>query len=94
MKIQSDYSHNIIGLFLFDIPISIFIAFIFHNIIRNSLFDNLPKLIKSRLLNFENFNWNKYFFKNWLIVLFSILIGAISHIFWDNFTHFDGYFAT
>ncbi len=93
MKIQSDYSHNLVGLFLFDLPMSILLAFIFHNIVRNTLYENLPKFIKSKLIRFMQFNWNQYFIKNYFAVIISILIGAVSHIFWDSFTHFEGYFV-
>ena len=93
MKIKSEYSHTIEGIFWFDLPLGVLTAFIFHNIIRNSLFDNLPLFLKSRLFVFKQLNWNSYFKKNWIIVIFSILIGAFSHIFWDSFTHFDGYFV-
>ena len=55
MKIQSNYSHSLSGIFWFDIPLSICLAFIFHNYVRNSLFDNLPTILKSRLTNYKAF---------------------------------------
>lgn len=93
MKIESYYSHTFVGLFLFDLPIGLLFAFIFHNLIRDSLILNLPEFLKSRFKSIVVFNWNEYFKKNWLIVSISILIGASSHIFWDGFTHKDGYFT-
>lgn len=93
MKTLGIYGHTISGIFWFDLPLAILLAFIFHNIVRNSLFDNLPIILKSRLSNFKKFNWSGYFKKNWPIVIISIIIGTISHIFWDNFTHYGGYFV-
>lgn len=93
MRIQSDYSHTIGGLFWFDLPLGIIIAFIFHNIVRDSLFDNLPTFLKSRFTPFILINWNKYFKTHWVIVSISIIIGAFSHILWDGFTHEHGYFV-
>ncbi|MFK7000940.1 DUF4184 family protein [Flavobacterium oreochromis] len=93
MKIKSTYSHTLEGIFLFDLPLGILLTFIFHNIVRNSLLDNLPAILKSRLSIFIFFNWNKYFKTNIIIVLSSILIGITSHIFWDSFTHQQGYFV-
>src|SRR5690554_131430 len=93
MRIQSDYSHTISGLFWFDLPLGIILAFIFHNIVRDSFFNNLPTILKSRLVKFKSFEWNEYFKKNWLVVIISFLIGAASHIFWDSFTHHNGYFV-
>src|SRR6478609_2941554 len=61
MRVQSDYSHTLSGLFWFDLPLGILLAFIFHNIVRDSLFENLPLILKSRLIRFKQFDWNSYF---------------------------------
>ncbi len=42
---------------------------------------------------FTDFNWNLYFQKNWITVIISLLIGIVSHLFWDNFTHEHGYYV-
>jgi hypothetical protein len=93
MRIKSNYSHTIDGLFWFDLPLGLLFAFIFHNIVRDSLFDNFPSILKSRFLAFRHFDWNGHFKKKWFVVTISILIGAASHIFWDGFTHDHGYFV-
>lgn len=93
MKVQSIYSHTLYGIFWFDLPLGLLLAYLFHNVVRNSLFFNSPKVIQSRVLVFTHFNWNLYFQKNWLIVIISLLIGIASHLFWDNFTHEQGYFV-
>ena len=93
MKIKSEYSHTISGLFWFDLPLGILIAFLFHNIVRNSLLENLPKEFKLRFVKFMTFDWNTYFKANWLIVFLSLLIGTFSHLLWDSFTHQGGYFV-
>jgi hypothetical protein len=94
MRVKSDYSHTVSGLFYFDLPLGLFLAFIFHNIVRNALFENLPTILKSRLILFKQFDWNKYFRAKWFVVAISILIGAATHLFWDSFTHEQGYFTT
>ncbi len=93
MRIKSNYSHTLDGLFWFDLPLGILLAFIFHNIVRDRLFENLPTFFKSRLFVFKQFEWNGYFKKNWFVIVISILIGTSSHILWDSFTHDDGYFV-
>jgi hypothetical protein len=93
MKIESKYSHTIEGLLWFDLPLGLCIAFVFHNIVRNSLFNNLPHFLQSRFSEYLQFSWNGHFKRNWLIVIISILIGATSHILWDGFTHEHGYFV-
>lgn len=93
MKVQSIYSHTLYGIFWFDLPLAILLTFIFHNIVRNDLYNNLPLIIKSRILTFSDFNWNNHFKANWIVVLISIIIGIGSHLLWDSFTHDHGYFV-
>jgi hypothetical protein len=93
MRVKSNYSHTIEGIIWFDLPLGLLLAFIFHNIVRNSLIDNLPTFLKSKFSTFKQFEWNRLFFKNWLVVIISILIGTASHLFWDSFTHDHGYFV-
>lgn len=93
MKIQSLYSHTISGLFWFDLPLGIVLAFVFHLFVRDTLFDHLPYFAKSRLTVFKSFDWNLYFKQHWFVVGISIVIGAATHLFWDGFTHQHGYFV-
>jgi hypothetical protein len=93
MRMQSNYSHTISGLFWFDLPLGILVAFLFHTIARNSFYSNLPLFLKSRILRYNVFDWNTYFKKQWLVVLLSVLVGSITHLFWDSFTHTHGYFV-
>lgn len=92
MKDYSRYSHTIRGIFWFDLPLGLLLAFIFHNIIRNSLTNNLPLVLRSRLSSFNQFDWNKNFQRNWLVIIISIIIGAASHLLWDGFTHANHFF--
>jgi len=93
MRLQNVYGHSIFGIFWFCLPLGLLCCFVFHNIVRNDLFRNLPSFLKSRLIIYCEFCWNKYFLKNWFIVILSIIIGSFSHILWDNFTHSYGYFV-
>lgn len=93
MRIRSDFSHTLSGIFFFDLPLAILVMFIFHNIIRDSLINNMPIFLKSRFIKFTNFNWNAYFKQNWHIVIISCLIGIASHLAWDACTHKTGYFV-
>jgi hypothetical protein len=87
MRNVSKYSHTYAGLFWFDLPLALLLCFIYHDIVRNSLFDNLPIFLKERFIIYKKFQWANYFQKNWVVVCISILIGATSHIVWDAFTH-------
>ena len=92
MRIKSDFSHTLDGLFWFDLPLGLALTFIFHNIVRNSLLDNLPHFLKIRFSTFTTFNWNMHVRVHWYVVLFSLFLGSASHVLWDGFTHLSGYF--
>lgn len=93
MRIMSIYSHTLEGLFWFDLPLALLIAFIYHGIVRNELLKSLPVFLRSRLSVFSHFDWNLYFKEYWFVVIVSVLIGAASHLLWDSFTHDHGYFV-
>jgi hypothetical protein len=73
--------------------LAILLTFIFHNVVRNDLFNNLPAILKERLLKFKQLAWNNYLKKNLIVVLISIVTGIFSHLIWDSFTHENGYFV-
>ena len=93
MRVYSVHSHTIKGIFLFDLPLAIILAFIFHLVVRDKLINNLPLFIQRRLEKFKNFNWTNHFTRHYLPVIFSIIFGSISHIIWDSFTHEQGFFV-
>jgi hypothetical protein len=93
MQVKSEFSHTFSGIFWFDLPLAIFITILFHLIVKDSLLQNMPLFLRKRLIKFSTVNWLKYLVSNWTVVLISILIGSFSHIIWDSFTHFHGFFV-
>lgn len=86
-----NYSHNWEKAYWLGLPISLVLCFLFHNVIREPFIHYSPAAIKSRFYEYERFNWNRYFMKNWLIIILSILVGIYSHLLLDGFTHFSFY---
>jgi len=93
MNGKSIYSHTLSGIFWFDLPLAVVLCFVYHLIVRNPLVDNLPPFLRMRLAAFKRFQWGNYYSKNFIVVVISILIGATSHLFWDSFTHDNGFFV-
>lgn len=93
MKVQSNISHTFLGLLLFNLPVGFLVAILFHLIIKRNLIENLPSFLQNRLRTLKDIDWVDYLKENLFYVLISILIGALSHIFWDSFTHESGYFV-
>ncbi len=84
---NSHYSHTIPGIFWFDLPLALVVCFLFHNMVRGPLIANAPYNLHIRLVNYDQFNWNQYFKKNWIKIIYSIVIGIITHLISDKFTH-------
>jgi hypothetical protein len=91
MKMQSEISHTLLGIFVIDLPLGFIVMFAFHEIIKRPLIENLPAFLQNRLLELKEFNWVIYFKSAVFIVLISFFLGAVSHIVWDSMTHWDGY---
>ena len=93
MKGEREYGHSLAGIFWFDLPLSILIAFAFHLVVRNPLLNNLPYFLQRRFSNEKRFDWTKWFKKNTPFVILSFLIGIASHLFMDGFTNENGFFV-
>jgi len=93
MKVYSVYSHTWTGLFWFDLPIALLLTFVYHDVVRDTFISHLPKTLRSRFEQYNTLDWNRHFIKNSPIIILSILVGSASHLFWDSFTHINGYFV-
>ena len=82
--------HSWPGIFIFDIPFAFLMCFLFHNLLRNSLLDNLPTFYQQRLAHFRDFHWNEYVQNNKWMFFLSLCVGVLSHFALDAFTHHDG----
>jgi hypothetical protein len=93
MKVESIYSHTLLGMFWFDLPLSLLLSFVYHYIIRNSFICNSPVFLKKRLSRYMDFNWLHYLKHHFFVIISCLLVGISSHIFWDSFTHPRGSFV-
>ncbi|MBC3538490.1 DUF4184 family protein [Rufibacter sediminis] len=90
MSLHDPHSHTWKGIFYFNLPMGLLLCFVFHLIVRNTLIDHLPLFLRRRLNRFKRFDWKPYFKKHWPVVIGSLLIGIVSHLAWDSFTHSTG----
>lgn len=93
MSVNSEHSHSKAGIFYFDLPVTIVLALLFHQVVKNNLFGNLPLFFQKRFQDTWHFDFLNYLKKHWWIFLLSAIAGAASHIFWDSFTHNNRYFV-
>ncbi len=90
MQFVDNLGHHLKGIFLFDLPAGILLCYFFHYIIRNAFITHLPSSIYKYFSGYISFSWNDHVLKNKMNILISLLIGIVSHLLWDSFTHYDG----
>ncbi len=81
------FTHSILGLPLFCLPIGLMVYLYFEHIGKYFCIDVLPRYIQRRLQHYRQPATSH----NWLMIACSLLIGASTHVFWDGFTHSTGW---
>jgi len=89
MRVVSRYSHTLWGLVLFDLPLALALFFFARKYVCKIFVDNLPGFLNRRLSLYFPLQSKIPFL--WVVV--AVLLGAVSHIFWDSFTHQNGFFV-
>jgi hypothetical protein len=92
-RMKSRYSHTLIGVFWFDLPLTLALLFIFFTLIREPLVLSLPSPLRARFAHILNINWAERLRKDWFLISCSAVLGSLTHILWDGFTHYNGYFV-
>jgi hypothetical protein len=86
-------SHSWLGLFTFCLPAGIIFSFVFHRLFKYHVIMNLPGPLDRFLSGLALKRFKIKGFRRRLILFYSVLLGALSHFFWDSFTHSQGEIA-
>jgi hypothetical protein len=86
LGVSGGLSHSTIGIFVFCVPASLIVYTVFHLLARQPLAALMPEAISSRLNN-QSAEWMPKTIASLALIVFSVLIGAATHIAWDAFTH-------
>ena len=87
---HSHYGHTLQGLFLFDLPAGLLVLWLFHAFLK------LPLLALARAEHRAKLSGpaGKFRFgplRRFALILAGLLLGAVSHLAWDSFTHRQGW---
>lgn len=81
--------HTLPGLVLWDLPAALVVLWIFHRLLKQPVGELLPPAVQARLAP-----WSAPFpflpARRFATVAAAILVGAVSHVVWDSFTHQTG----
>jgi hypothetical protein len=86
LKPNGFYGHTLPGVFLLDLPASLVALWLFHAYLKQPLTLILPRAVRRRMNSSEEefAFWPPARLAN---IVLSILVGALTHIAWDSFTH-------
>jgi hypothetical protein len=83
--------HTLLGMLWLDLPLSLLIIAVFHGFIKKPLLRNLPMFLRMRLGSLARQPWPASYLWSPRLIL-GILVGCVSHLVWDTFTHQRGRF--
>ncbi len=84
------FSHSIIGAFVYSLPVSLMLLWVFQQIMKLPLISLSPEPVQQRLIGLAaSFRWGPW--RRFLLILFALLVGIFSHLAWDAFTHDRGF---
>ncbi|HEX8746523.1 MAG TPA: DUF4184 family protein [Pyrinomonadaceae bacterium] len=85
----SRFSHTLPAVFYFCLPVSLLALWLFHSLIKRPGLELLPyfrKRIETQSLEFPFWPASRFF-----LIIISIVVGALTHVWWDSLTHEHGY---
>ncbi len=77
-------AHSLDGLLWFCLPVGVALYLLYHFVLKYPLSLLLPASLRARLLPWIN---SRLPSRSWKAVILSLLLGAITHLIWDAFTH-------
>ena len=88
LRPHGHFGHTLPGLFLFDLPACLIVLFLFHRYAKAPLVGCLPARLRERIHNSGGLRIRSV--SQALLVCTSIMVGVLTHVVWDSFTH-DSY---
>lgn len=90
---SSNIGHEFLGFFFFNLPMCFLINYVFYKYIQKVLILSMPNFILNKYMYLTKLKNTLPSKKEKLKFAISCLIGMITHVFWDSFTHISGFFV-
>ncbi|OMF36720.1 hypothetical protein BK133_08735 [Paenibacillus sp. FSL H8-0548] len=86
--------HSVLGLLLLVLPACIAFSLVFHRIVKPALPELLPDIGSMKpYAAYLNRPWSLATWQEWMRFILSVIIGFLTHVFVDHFTHSSGWFV-
>ncbi len=89
----SDLGHTLLGFLILNLPICFLLNYLILKFIKNPFIINLPSKICNYYTYLINYDFNFKSPKDIFVFTYSCIVGMLTHIIWDAFTHKTGYFV-
>ena len=86
----SVWAHGFPAVVLFCVPVTLLVSWLIARAVSPVLWDHLPQAGPLRLHDYRGMSVHRF---RWVVASVSALIGALSHVLLDHFTHEWGWFA-
>lgn len=92
LGLHREQTHSLAGILPFDVPLAIACLLVWFLVVRAPLLDFAPAWLRRRMPPPRALpsNWPARL-RVALVVLVSVLVGIVTHLLWDSFTHSDGW---
>ena len=90
---SSSLGHTPIGFILLNLPLCFLLNFLFYKYIQVFFLLTLPNFIGGKYLYLTKKKNKLTSTKKCIIFSYSCIIGMLTHVFWDSFTHDTGFFV-
>jgi hypothetical protein len=85
-----NFGHTFLGIFLFCVPFGVFSLWCFHRVLKPMFLDLLPADQRQRFTSVApRFSFGPK--RRFCLITSSLVLGALTHIIWDSFTHSYGW---
>ncbi len=91
LSVRCQFGHTLLGLFLFDMPVGLTLLWLFHTVLKYPLLSLFPARHQQCLMPLAKTPFHFIPLRRFLLIVLSLLLGAITHIVWDSFTHSSGW---
>lgn len=85
-------AHTLPGLILFCVPCGLAALLLFHKLLKYPLLSLLPHSHQKRLYRSAQ-RFTFFPLRRFVLIVAGLLVGAVSHLLWDSWTHHDGWFV-
>lgn len=83
-------SHTLTGIFLFNLPMTVILAFAWNGILFPVIRPRINCIKSSVTLEYYP-KFHEWMARNWVMFFTSAIVGILSHLVWDSFCHANGY---